>query len=118
MEALSSFLALINQAIISRKSTVFVARSLRIEKISLFLEEKGYFSSVIFLPKKIKITIRYSMNRAPFYRLVLVSKSSKRVYINSRVTTSGIFLVTNSEFGFVLRHAENVTGGKVLFRIL
>lgn len=118
MEALSSFLALVNQAITSRKSVVFVARSHRIEKIALFLEEKGYFSSVVLFPKELKITLRYSMNRAPFHRLVLASKSSKRIYVNSRMKTSGVFLVTNSEVGFVLRQAENYIGGKVLFRIM
>lgn len=117
MQSLSSFLASINQAIVARKSVVFVSRSQTVEKISLFFEEKGYFSSVTLLPKAIRITFRYSMSRPPFQRLVLVSKSSKRIYINSRAKFSGVFLLTNSDSGFTLRQGKDTVGGKVLFRI-
>lgn len=118
MKSLASFLALINQAIVSRKSVVLVSKSRTVEKVSLFLEEKGFFSSVTIFPKTIKITFRYSMDRAPFQRMVLVSKSSKCVYANSRTKLSGNFLLTNSDSGFVLRRAEDFVGGKVLFRIV
>jgi ribosomal protein S8 len=118
MHSLSSFLASVNQAIVARKSVVFVSRSQTVEKISLFLEEKGYFSSVTLLPKAIRITFRYSMNRSPFHRLILISKSSKRIYVNSRVKLAGSFLLTNSNSGFILRQGKDAVGGKVLFQII
>lgn len=118
MVSLSSFLVLVNQAVAARKSVVFVPRTRVIEKISLFLEDRGYFSTVVLYPSSVRIGFRYSLNKAPFQRLVLVSKPSKRVYNNSRTKVSGSFLLTNSDSGLILRQTADVVGGKVLFRIL
>jgi ribosomal protein S8 len=118
MVSLSSFLVLVNQAVAAKKSVVFVPRTRVVEKISLFLEVRGYFSTVVLYPSVIRIGFRYSLNKAPFQRLLLVSKSSKRVYNNSRAKVSGSFLLTNSDFGLVIRQTADAVGGKVLFRII
>jgi ribosomal protein S8 len=118
MKSLLSFIVLVNQAVNLRKTTCTVPLSRSIRKISLFLKNQGYFSAVVVQADRLVITFRYVNNLAPFYKLVVVSKSSRAVYVRNNDLTPGVFVVASSELSLGLKSLGSGVSGRVLLQIL
>jgi ribosomal protein S8 len=118
MKSLLSFIVLVNQAVSLRKTTCTVPLSRSVRDVSLFLKNQGYFSAVVVQADRLFITFRYVNNLAPFYKLVVVSKSSRAVYVRNNDSTPGVFVVASSELSLGLKSLGSGVSGRVLLQIL
>lgn len=124
---LSDFIARLNVAKRKHLKTIIIKPSNLVFTLLKIFEEVGIIRGYEILDDyKIEVYLKYNNSRCAFHNLVVVSKPSRRIYVDllklhkMKEKYAGNLLILSTDLGFMLDVdcLKNGKGGLVLLRIV